>query len=516
MSNTALSPRIAVGSFFTECNHFSQPLLDYEAFESNEMVRGRNVLEIRNGTVGGMLRVLNERDAGVAPLLVASSVCGGALVSEAYRRIREEMLDRLRCSLPVDGVLLAMHGAATVEDLHDPEGDLLARVRQIVGNSVPVVSSLDLHAHVTEQMVQSADALVAYETYPHQDTFDTGRRAAGILLDTIEGKIRPAMALAKVPVIVSAIKGHTDGTGPFADVMRLAKSYERADGIVSVSAFLVHPYIDLPDMGGGAVVIADGNESRAVQIAERIAMEYWARRFELEPALYTVADAIRRGNEIVGGPVLLVETADCCGGGAAGDSVCALRALIDARVEQLSLVPVVDPQAAAACHAAGIGNDISLSLGHKIDPQWGQPLAVCGRVLGLSDGYFTYTGGPWSGLRKTMGPTAVLGIGAVRVMISSFPTYDWADEQFRSVGLDAARAKFVVVKNPMNYRDIYAGIARESFVLDTTGPTPPTLRHVTFQRLRRPYFPRDAEITNLKPTLYMRSSPLCVSTHPSY
>lgn len=504
--------RIAIGAFFTECNHFSRPLLDYADFESNEMMRAGQVLSIRHGTVGGMLGALSRRGASVEPLLVTSSVCGGALVGDAYRRIRDEMLQRLRDALPVDGVLLSMHGAATVQDVDDPEGDLLARVRQIVGDGVGIVVSLDLHAHVTQQMVQSADALVAYETYPHRDALETGCRAANLLLDIVAGKIRPTMALAKVPVIVSAINGQTHGSGPFADVMRLAKSHEGIDGVVSTSVFLVHPYIDLPHMGGGALVITDADASRAAELAGHIAMRYWARRWELEPVIYAPADAIRRGNEIRGGPVLLVETADCCGGGAAGDSVHALRALIEARIEQPCMIPVVDPKAAAACQVAGIGADVSLSLGHQIDSQWGRPLAVRARVLRISDGTFTYTGGPWAGLRKSMGITAVVGVGALRVMISSCPTYDWADEQFRSVGLDATQAKFVVVKNPMNYRATFGSVARAVYVLDTPGPTPPTLHHVAFQRLSRPYFPRDPEIPDLQPTLYLRSSPLCVTT----
>jgi microcystin degradation protein MlrC len=415
----------------------------------------------------------------------------------------------------VDGVLLSLHGAATVEDVDDPEGEILNRIREIVGEGVPIVASLDLHAHVTELMVRQADALVAFETYPHRDAFSTGQRAARLLFDVIEEKVRPVMALAKVPVIVSAINGHTDGAGPFADVMRFAKSHEGIDGVLSVSPLLVHPYLDLPDMGGGALVITDGDERGARTLAEKIAERYWERRAELEPKTYDVTDAIHRGIEIPGGPVLLVDTSDCCGGGAAGDSVHVLKALLDAHLEQPCHVPVVDSEAAAICHRLGVGADVTLTLGHKIDQKWGQPIIVHGRVLHVSDGYFTYCGGPWAGLLKTMGPTAVLEIGPVRVMINSYPTYDWADEQFQSVGLNAAQAKFVVVKNPMNYRSTYGGLAVEALVLNTPGPTPPTLRHVRFQGLKRPYFPADAEIQNLKPTVYVRSTKLCVSTLPS-
>jgi len=147
---------------------------------------------------------------------------------------------------------------------------------------------------------------------------------------------------------------------------------------------------------------------------------------------------------------------------------------------------------------------VILQLGHKLDPKWGTPLGVTGTVAKLSDGTFTYTGGIWEGQQGHMGPTAVLAIGAVRVLIASRPTYDWADEQFRCVGLDVCRAKFVVAKNPMNYRIAYADVAQAAYVLDTPGPTPATMRHHQYQHLQRPYFPADQDIPGLTPTVLTR------------
>ena len=150
----------------------------------------------------------------------------------------------------------------------------------------------------------------------------------------------------KVPVLVGGINGGTEGDGPFADVMRFAKSQEGTSGVVSTSVFLVCPYLDLPDMGGGGLVITNDDLPKAEELARGIAMMYWQRRFDLEPELDAPAEAIKKGLQIEGGPVLLVETADCCGGGAAGDSVASLRALLDARLNETALVPVVDPEAA--------------------------------------------------------------------------------------------------------------------------------------------------------------------------
>lgn len=493
--------RIAIGSIFTECNHFCGVTLTMADFERTELRRGDDVLSQSTGTVGGMLQVLRER-AQIVPLLVASACPGGPIADDCYAQLKEEFLDRLRSALPVEGVLLALHGAATAENADDLEGDLTGAIREIVGPAVPIVATLDLHAHVTKQMVEATNALVAWETYPHRDAFGTGERGARLLLDIVAGKCRPTMALAKVPVIVSAIHGGTEGRGPFADTMRFAKSLEKHRGVLSTSLFLVHPYLDLPDMGGGGLAITDDDEATAARLAEEIARNYWVRRTELEPEVYAPEMAIELGRRTEGAPILLVETADCCGGGAAGDSVCTLRALLAANLSERAIVPVVDPLAAAKCHQAGIGRRLTLLLGHQVDRRWGEPITVTGEVIRLTDGKFRYTGGIWEGQLGDMGPTALLRIGTIDVMIASHATYDWNDEQFQSIGLQARDAKFVVVKNPMNYQMAYGSILRDALVLDTPGPTPATLKHMPFQRLKRPWFPADRDFPDFSPTVF--------------
>jgi microcystin degradation protein MlrC len=167
-------------------------------------------------------------------------------------------------------------------------------------------------------------------------------------------------------------------------------------------------------------------------------------------------------------------------------------------------VPVVDPEAAALCHRAGAGAEVTLSVGHRLDPRWGTPLTLTGRVLRLSDGRFRYQGGIWEGQEGHMGPSAVVRAGPADVLVCTHATYDWADEQFRAAGLDARGAKFVVVKNPMNHRLGYAGAARAAFILDTPGPTPAVLHHVQYRHVQRPYYPADRDIPGLTPNVYCR------------
>jgi microcystin degradation protein MlrC len=317
----------------------------------------------------------------------------------------------------------------------------------------------------------------------------------------LDGKCRPTMAMGKVPVVTSAIHGSTYDDDPFADLMRYTKSLEAQDGVLSTSLFLIHPYMDCEQMGSGGLVVTDNDVNLARSLADDIARKYWDRRHDLEPETLPPGEAIRKGLGVDGAPVILVETSDCCGGGAAGDSIATLSALVDSGTEESSVVPVVDPEAAKACHAAGEGTQLTLSLGHKLDPRWGTTRQFTGVVEGLSDGEFVYTGGQFEGHLEQMGPTAVFAIGSVRVLIMTRATYDWADEQIRTVNLDPTQIKFIVAKNPMNFRLAYGDIARGMFVLDTPGPTPATLKHVDFKKLKRPYFPADAEIENLTPTI---------------
>lgn len=493
--------RVALGAIFTECNHLGGVPIDLSWFERYELVRGDAILQIDNSVVGGMLQVLKEATVEVAPLLWASTCPGGPLTAECYTQLKGELLDRLRQALPVDGVLLPLHGAAAAEGAGDLEGELISAVRAIVGPHVPIVVTLDLHAHVSAAMVRDADALVAWETYPHADSYTTGQRGARLLVDMLAGRVRPTMAAAKVPVITGAIHASTHGDDPFARLMRRAKAYEGRNGVLSTSVILVQPFLDVVDMGSGAIVITDNDLDSAVRLARELAEAYWAMRFQLEPQTWTPDEAIAAGMAVAGGPVILVETADCCGGGAAGDSIATLAALLQTERQARAFVPVVDPAAAAACHTAGVGATVTCTLGHHLDPRWGQPLTVTGQVLTLTDGRFRYQGGIYDGVAGNMGPSAVLAIDALQVLITTYGTYDWRDEQYRAVGLDPATAKFVVAKNPMNYRLAYGASAKAIFVLDTPGPTPPSIRHARFTQLRRPYFPLDEEIPGLTPTI---------------
>ncbi len=232
---------IALGSIFIECNHFGGKPADMETFQRGALFYGKDINELKTGTLGGMLEVLNDNNCEVSPLLAASACPSGSVTVECYQELKSDLINRLRDALPVDGVLLALHGAASADNAGDLEGDLLAAVRLEIGCSVPIVASLDLHAHVTAQMIESADAFLAWETYPHADAFSTGTRSAQTLLAIIKDELNPCMVMAKVPVVVGAVNGHTKPPGPYDDVLKFAISFERKDSICDLSCLLDQP-----------------------------------------------------------------------------------------------------------------------------------------------------------------------------------------------------------------------------------------------------------------------------------
>ena len=314
----------------------------------------------------------------------------------------------------------------------DPEGDILDAVRRIAGPVLPIVMTLDLHAHVTPRMVKQATALVSFTHYPHDDTYSTGERGASLLLRTVRREVRPVTALAKVPIICGACNGQTSGDGPMAHLTRRARRLEKEPAILSVSCFQVHPYNDLPGMGCGGGVVTDNDPAQATLEAHALAAAFWARRRAFEVEHLPVAEAVDRGRRVEGGPVLLVDTADCAGGGAPGDSVALLRELLALGLEEPTLLMVVDPAAARACAHAGIGQTVSLQVGYSLDPAWGEPVAVSGSVRRLSDGGFRYDGGLFGGTWASMGLSAVLQIGSIELLVMSQPTYGYDPVDMRA------------------------------------------------------------------------------------
>lgn len=486
------SGNIVIGGILTECNEFSINLMTQENFDRYEYFEDNKILNLKNGVVGGMLKVLNKTEFNISPTVFASCSPGGVITDKCYLSIKDKIISKINNIKDIKGVLLPMHGAAVTESIGDLEGDIITSVRKIIGPKIPIVVTLDLHAHVTEEMVTQTSAILAWETYPHLDPYETGLRGAQILKSILEDNIKPKMFFSKVPLLHSAINASTFGNTPFAKSMNDLKKEEKNNpNIISSSFIHVDPYIDQEHMGGGAIVITNNDLELSKKISLKHTKNYWKKKEEFEPILYEPKDAIKKGLEDDSN-VLLVETADACGGGAAGDSVNALRELINIAPNLKSLTHVVDPKAASNLSKLQIGESSKIILGHQVDHQWGEPIEVDVRIKKITDGKFTYNGGIWDGMVGEMGPSVLVTIDQINIIISSYGTYEWNCEQFLSFDLDLNSFKFIVVKNPMNYKNSFKHI-KNIYVLDTPGPTPPTCKHLRFKKMKN-YFPKNVDL----------------------
>ncbi len=490
--------RIAIGSFVQESQFFSPVKGTWQHFGPEQIVRGRAMLDAAAGTrseIAGALDVAAQRSAQLVPLLRAmSSSSSGPIVREVYESIRDELLARLRdaAAQPLDGVLMVMHGAMSAEGYDDATGDVLQRVRTIVGEHVPVIATLDLHANITRLMCIAADGLVGYLTFPHVDMYETGERGMRLLCDAIASQAHPVTVMAKLPMIVPAENAQTT-QGVIHDLMRAAQAHLAEPGILDISFFPMQPWMDAPEAGCAVVVVADrAQRARAETIAMQLADSWWQRRtehrIELAPTAQTIAEALASTRK----PWILADSADAPSSGAPGDSTATLEPLLDAHPEKDCYTNIVAPEAVAALIAAGVGSEVTVTLGACSGTTLYRPITVSGRVRLISDGEFVHKGEGFRGATMHRGRTAVLQVGRVHIVVMERACLQWDPELYRSVGLEPRDAQIVIVKSPAGFRAAYSPIAAEIRVLDAPGVCTPNLLTLPYAHIPRPMWPFDS------------------------
>lgn len=494
--------RVLTASLIQETNSFSPLRSAAAGFRGYGLAFGAEVLERYGDAVelGGFVAAAREAGVELVPVFRALHWPAGPVERAFFDDLVGRLVEAVRGSGPLDGVLLALHGAICLEDDDDAEGLLLQAVRA-VAPGLPLVCSLDLHAHITRRMLEHCDALVGYHTCPHVDLFETGQRAARLLFRVLRGEARPQMAAVKLPMITSAERHDTVG-GPLKPLYDRARALEARPDILAASIFPVQPWLDVAELGWTTVVVADGDRATAEAAALDLAEACWASRHQFQGELLEVGASIERALAVEGGPVVLSDTADATNGGATGDSTAILEALLDIDLPGPALLTVVDPEAVEQASRAGVGAELDLALGGKLAPAFYRPVQVHARVERVGDGRWTVKGPMTQGLKVDMGRTVVLRLGrqgriAAVVSERSGPGHD--PEVYRFVGLEPTEAKLVVVKSPMGFRAAYGPLARAILLVDTPGPCSPNLQRLPYRRIPRPLFPFDPEVTWQRP-----------------
>lgn len=483
--------RIAVGGFMHETNTFQPRKTTYadfaEAGDRPPLVRGAEVLtrfDGMNQSIAGALEVLRPTGATLLPLLWTSTTPGGYVTEDAFERITAMLLEDLRNALPVDAIYLNLHGAMVAEHVEDPEGELLARVRKLVGPDVPVVASLDLHSNTTPQMFAMSDAMVAYCTYPHIDMADTGLKAGRLLAEILARGRKPAKAYRQLPYLIP-LTWQCSTLEPSKSIYALGDRL--IDGQVASTSFTPgFPAADIHDCG--AVVFAYGWDAPATERAmETLYRSVLEAESQYAGKLYTPDEAVHeamRLTQAVSRPVVLADTQDNPGAGGSADTVGLLNALIHNGAQRAVLGVIHDPDAAKAAHAAGLGATITLGIGAKTRAWGEQPLERPWKVERLGDGRMTCHGPMMKGWTLALGPMALLSFGGVRVAVSTKKVQAMDQEPFRHLGVDPRTERIVALKSSVHFRADFEPIAEAVLVVQSPGEMVADPVDLPFRRLR--------------------------------
>lgn len=491
------APRVAVGGVVHETHTFAEPPTELAQFAAQALYEGEAIVQALAGSssaIGGMLAGGASAGLNLLPTLYAAAMPGGTVKAAAYAELRARLSGRISAARPLDGVLLALHGAMVAEGELDVEGDLLAHVRAVVGPSTPIVVELDMHGNLSERCVALADLLVAFDTNPHSDPAERGRDAAALMARLLRGELRPTAALARPPLLLPPQATGTDDL-PLRAVHARAAELKADPRVLAVCVMGGFAYADTPDTGASIVVTTDGDPALARRCADELAALLMEGRHAALPTMYPADEGVRMAMAMPGGPIILVDSADNIGGGTPGDGTDALLALLAAGAQEAAVV-LADPAAVAVCWDAGAGAAVELTVGGKVDRWHGDPVAVRGVVRRLSAGSFPCElkanhFAAFYGDTITMGRTAWLRADGVNLVLTERKTPPFDLAQLRGVGVVPEAQKLIVVKSAVAYRAAYMPIAAGVVELDTPGLCSANLARFPYRHLRRPIFPLD-------------------------
>jgi len=408
--------------------------------------------------------------------LAAVAAPGGPVERATHESLRDELLAGLAAALPVDGVTLILHGSMVAEGCEDCEGDLLERMRGLVGEAMPIVVVLDPHCSLSEKMRRHATALVAFKHYPHTDTAERAREAWRLTVDTALGRIRPASASVDCRIV-----GLWPTTSePMQSFIQRMKDLEQGD-VLSVSFAHGFPWSDVPEGGARVWVTTDGNEALGNRLAAELADEVWAMRESSSGHRTPMHDAIRRIEQhAIGQPLVLADAADNPGGGAAGDSSFILRALIDKGLTGCAVAGIVDPRAVRRCEQAGLDSTLLLDIGSP-------PMAVEAKVMALrSDHWQTAFGSPMA-----LGASAWLRTaGGIDIVLISQRQQVLGTDLLSGMGLDWTSLRAVVVKSAQHFHAAFAPQAAAVIYVDTPGLLSTDFARLPYRKRSLDYWPR--------------------------
>ncbi|WP_331375460.1 M81 family metallopeptidase [Sinorhizobium chiapasense] len=447
--------RILVACFCQESNRLNPRSADEELFV---VERGRDILRSPTGVLKGLAEALVNAGVTIEPVFSASGGAGGLVDHDFYLRMREQLLDAVRRTKP-DAIGLSLHGAMGTTQTPDAEGDLLQALRRLVGPTVPIGVGLDLHGHITPRMLDNSDICIACKENPHSDFVECGQKVAELLIEQLEGRLKPVTVSARVPMILPGA-GET-GSGPLAEIHAKAREYAALHpSIEDISIYNVFRFTDDYEIGQVVTVLSNGPSADAPSIAVDLATRFWVERERFKDDLLTVEEAFERVQSSPDErPFAIGDMGDRVAAGAPGDSTILLSAALDRYPGLCGAVPITDPAAAASAIEAGVGATVTFAVGAGYTPGF-TPRLITGIIEHVSDGSFTAKGPVGGGARWAMGPTAVIRVDdRIQVLLTTKPGETLDPAAFTSQAVVIEDLDFVVVKSGFHFVSNFAGVA---------------------------------------------------------
>lgn len=483
--------RVGILAIQHESNTFLSQPTTMDSFRHDALLTGEAIRATYGASfheVGGFFAALEEAALIAVPLLMACATPCGRITRETAETLIAMALEQLDACGPLDGLLVAPHGAAVSELADDFDGHWLTLIRERLGKQIPIVCTLDPHANVSSRMIAAVNATIAYRTNPHMDQHATGMAAGRLLARTLRGEITPTQAHAAPPVAISIDRQHTSAE-PCASLYELANQLQQSRSVLSNSVLLGFPYADVAELGSGFIVVTDNDPALAQRYADQLAQSLIDRRQEFSCGLWEIEAALDQTASLPG-PVCLLDVGDNVGGGSPGDGTALARA-IELRPLPNSFVCLRDPEAVQAAMAAGAGAQVELAMGGKDDPLQGPPLRAAVRVVSLQEGRFSESQPRHGGrVAYDLGQTAVVTTPAgTTIQLISQRVPPFSLQQLLHFGIDPTQFQAIVAKGVNAPLAAYGEVCREFLRVNTPGVTCADMTQLDFQRRRRPLFP---------------------------
>ena len=493
-----MSFKVLTAEISHESNSFSRHKTGKQAFMARYVLEGDSAIAERgneNTELAGFLDAGKAHNWQISHILSAAAGPSGKVEGKAFDWICAPLLSAIE-NTQYDGILLGLHGAMGLDFCEDGEGELLQRIRKRAGPNLPIAITLDPHANVSRQMCALANSIVSFKTYPHIDMRITGRHAGEILQKTMEGKINPQTIRVSKPMLEEINGGRTD-IGPMIQRIAAARIYERNADVFAVSINAGFASADVAEVGPTVLITAQGDFIAHTAFAESIASDIWKRRFEVLNHYLTTSEAatIAAHYHSLEGPLVIADYADNPGAGGYGDSTALLQALLKANVRYACFGPMVDPKAVQELSKSGINQTVNIILGGKTDPRYGGgPLNLKGTLISISNGDFIGEGIMIHGIHGSFGPSAVLRVKGIDILVVSNARQILDLQQFKAFGIEPKSKQVVALKSMQHFRADFESIAGKIIVCDSGALCTPRYNRLPYRNVPRPIFPLDPDL----------------------